>query len=208
MLVNHLFAASRYEIREGSNLTVEGEFKPKPGSYSGLEVTFSSTSGIVGSTFELSSKVRTDVQLVLKITMYSSNNRVKLDLSKIPNAQVNILFYNTSGGSHIAKDNYVKIIGMKNEGKLTFRSNISPLDDFRLAIDIHTHNAQVDVDITKFRKGKVELMMEGECKGCKINIKAKQPYKSVGLSINGDSGTWENNEIIINGIRQGKREDN
>lgn len=123
VLVNHLFAASRYEIREGSNLTVEGEFKPKPGSYSGLEVTFSSTSGIVGSTFELSSKVRTDVQLVLKITMYSSNNRVKLDLSKIPNAQVNILFYNTSGGSHIAKDNYVKIIGMKNEGKLTVNTN-------------------------------------------------------------------------------------
>lgn len=123
MLVNHLFAASRYEIREGSNLTVEGEFKPKPGSYGGLEVTFSSTSGIVGSTFELSSKVKTDVQLVLKITMYSSNNKVKLDLSKIPNAQVNILFYNTSGGSHIAKDNYVKIIGMKNEGKLTVNTN-------------------------------------------------------------------------------------
>ena len=91
---------------------------------------------------------------------------------------------------------------------LTFRSNTAPLDDFRLEIEIHTHNAQVDVDITKFRKGKVELMMEGECKGCKINIKAKQPYKSVGLSINGDSGTWENNEIIINGIRQSKREDN
>lgn len=103
--------------------------------------------------------------------------------------------------------NYISF-AMNDESKLTFRSNTAPLDDFRLAIDIHTHNAQVDVDITKFRKGKVELMMEGECKGCKINIKAKQPYKSVGLSINGDSGTWENNEIIINGIRQYKREDN
>ena len=103
--------------------------------------------------------------------------------------------------------NYISV-AMNDESKLTFRSNTAPLDDFRLEIEIHTHNAQVDVDITKFRKGKVELMMEGECKGCKINIKAKQPYKSVGLSINGDSGTWENNEIIINGIRQSKREDN
>lgn len=121
--VNHLFAASRYEIREGSNLIVEGEFKPKPGSYSGLEVTFSSTSGIVGSTFELSSKVKTDVQLVLKITMYSSNNKVKLDLRKIPKAQVHILFYNTSGGSHVAKDNYVEIVGMQNKSKLTVNTN-------------------------------------------------------------------------------------
>lgn len=93
--------------------------------------------------------------------------------------------------------NYISF-AMNDESELTFRSNTAPLDDFRLAIDIHTHNAQVDVDITKFRKGKVELMMEGECKGCKINIKAKQPYKSVGLSISGDSKTWENNEIIVN----------
>ena len=103
--------------------------------------------------------------------------------------------------------NYLSF-AMNDESKLTFRSNTAPLDDFRLEIDIHTHNAQVDVDITKFRKGKVELMMEGECKGCRINIRAKQSYKSVGLSINGDSGTWENNEIIINGTRQYKREDN
>lgn len=33
------------------------------------------------------------------------------------------LFYNTSGGSHIAKDNYVEIIGMKNESKLTVNTN-------------------------------------------------------------------------------------
>ena len=103
--------------------------------------------------------------------------------------------------------NYISF-AMNEESKLTFRSNTAPLDDFRLEIDIHTHNAQVDVDITKFRKGKVELMMEGECKGCKVDIKAKQPYKSVGLSINGGSGTWENNEITINGIRQFNRESN
>ena len=120
--VNHLFAASRYEVREGSNLIVEGEFKPKPESYSSLEVTFSSISGIASS-FELSSKAKIDVTLALKITMYSSNNRVKLDLRKIPKAQVHILFYNTSGGSHIAKDNFVEIIGMQNKGKLTVDTN-------------------------------------------------------------------------------------
>ena len=97
--------------------------KPEPGSYVGVEVVFSSTSGIVGSTFELSSKVKTDAPLVLKMMMYSSNNKVKLDLSKIPNAQVHILFYNTSGGSHVAKDNFVEIVGMKNEGKLTVNTN-------------------------------------------------------------------------------------
>lgn len=122
--------------------------------------------------------------------------------------------YNLEFGSELNIVNAANLLpsyisfAMNDESKLTFRSNTAPLEDFRLAIDIHTHNAQVDVDITKFRKGKVELMMEGECKGCKVNIKAKQPYKSVGLSINGGSETWENNEIVINGNRRFNKESN
>ena len=136
-----------------------------------------------------------------KITVYLGDNSRSHHYNLEINGELSIVNAANLLPSYIS-------FAMNDESKLTFRSNTAPLDDFRLAIDIHTHNAQVDVDITKFRKGKVELMMEGECKGCKINIKAKQPYKSVGLSINGDSGTWENNEIIINGIRQSKREDN
>ena len=120
--VNNLFAAFRYEVREGSNLNVRGELKPEPRCFVGLEVVFSSVNNIE-NTFELSSKVKTDAPLVLKILMYTSNNKVKLDLRKIPNAQVNIIFYNTSGGSHIAKDNFVEIIGMQNKSKLTVDTN-------------------------------------------------------------------------------------
>ena len=120
--VNNLFAAFRYEVREGSDLNVKGELKPEPGGYVGLEVVFSSVNDI-GSTFELSSKVKINAPLVLKITMYSSNNKIKLDLRKIPNARVNLIFYNTSGRSHVAKDNFVEIIGMQNKGKLTVDTN-------------------------------------------------------------------------------------
>ena len=136
-----------------------------------------------------------------KITVYLGDNSRSHHYNLEINSELSIV------NAANLMPNYISF-AMNDESKLTFRSNTAPLDDFRLEIEIHTHNAQVDVDITKFRKGKVELMMEGACKGCKINIKAKQPYKSVGLSINGDSGTWENNEIIINGIRQSKREDN
>lgn len=136
-----------------------------------------------------------------KITVYLSDNSRSHHYNLEIGSELNIV------NAANLLPNYLSF-AMNDESKLTFRSNTAPLDDFRLEIDIHTHNAQVDVDITKFRKGKVELMMEGECKGCRINIRAKQSYKSVGLSINGDSGTWENNEIIINGTRQYKREDN
>lgn len=136
-----------------------------------------------------------------KITAYLSDESRVHHYNLEINSELNIVNAANLLPSYIS-------FAMNDESKLTFRSNTAPLDDFRLEIEIHTHNAQVDVDITKFRKGKVELMMEGECKGCKINIKAKQPYKSVGLSINGGSGTWENNEITINGIRQFNRESN
>lgn len=136
-----------------------------------------------------------------KITAYLSDNSRVHHYNLEINSELNIVNAANLLPSYIS-------FAMNDESKLTFRSNTAPLDEFRLAIDIHTHNAQVDVDITKFRKGKVELMMEGECKGCKINIKAKQPYKSVGLSINSGSETYENNEIIINGIRQFERENN
>lgn len=130
-----------------------------------------------------------------KITAYLSDDSRVHHYNLEINSELNIVNAANLLPSYIS-------FAMNDESKLTFRSNTAPLDDFRLGIEIHTHNAQVDVDITKFRKGKVELMMEGECKGCKINIKAKQPYKSVGLSINGGSGVFEDNEIIINGIRQ------
>ena len=136
-----------------------------------------------------------------KITVYLGDNSRSHHYNLEINSELNIV------NAANLMPNYISF-AMNDESKLTFRSNTAPLDEFRLAIDLHTHNAQVDVDITKFRKGKVELMMEGGCKGCKVNIKAKQPYKSVGLSINGGSETYENNEIIINGIRQNKREDN
>lgn len=136
-----------------------------------------------------------------KITAYLSDDSRVHHYNLEINSELNIVNAANLLPSYIS-------FAMNDESKLTFRSNTAPLDDFRLEIEIHTHNAQVDVDITKFRKGKVELMMEGECKGCKVDIKAKQPYKSVGLSINGGSGTWENNEITINGIRQFNRESN
>lgn len=136
-----------------------------------------------------------------KITAYLSDDSRVHHYNLEINSELNIVNAANLLPSYIS-------FAMNDESKLTFRSNTAPLDDFRLEIEIHTHNAQVDVDITKFRKGKVELMMEGECKGCKVDIKAKQPYKSVGLLINGGSGTWENNEITINGIRQFNRESN
>lgn len=130
-----------------------------------------------------------------KITAYLSDNSRVHHYNLEINSELNVV----NAANHLPS--YISF-AMNDESKLTFRSNTAPLDDFRLEIEIHTHNAQVDVDITKFRKGKVELMMEGECKGCKINIKAKQPYKSVGLSINGGSRMFEDNEIVINGIRK------
>lgn len=130
-----------------------------------------------------------------KITAYLSDNSRVHHYNLEINSELNVVNAANLLPSYIS-------FAMNDESKLTFRSNTAPLDDFRLEIEIHTHNAQVDVDITKFRKGKVELMMEGECKGCKINIKAKQPYKSVGLSINGGSRMFEDNEIVINGIRK------
>lgn len=130
-----------------------------------------------------------------KITAYLSDDSRVHHYNLEINSELNIVNAANLLPSYIS-------FAMNDESKLTFRSNTAPLDDFRLEIEIHTHNAQVDVDITKFRKGKVELMMEGECKGCKVDIKAKYPYKSVGLSINGGSGMFEDNEIIINGIRQ------
>lgn len=136
-----------------------------------------------------------------KITAYLSDDSRVHHYNLEINSELNIVNAANLLPSYIS-------FAMNDESKLTFRSNTAPLDDFRLEIEIHTHNAQVDVDITKFRKGKVELMMEGGCKGCKVDIKAKQPYKSVGLSINGGSGMWENNEITINGIRQFNRESN
>lgn len=131
-----------------------------------------------------------------KITAYLSDNSRVHHYNLEINSELNVVNAANLLPSYIS-------FAMNDESKLTFRSNTAPLDDFRLEIEIHTHNAQVDVDITKFRKGKVELMMEGECKGCKINIRAKQPYKSVGLSINGKSNKMlEDNEIVINGIRK------
>jgi len=92
--------------------------------------------------------------------------------------------------------------------KLTFRSNTAPEKDFRLDIEIATHFNTLDIDLMKFRKGVVDLTMHGGCKGCRININARYPYKSVKLGINGGNEMFEDNEIIINGIRQYEQREN
>lgn len=92
--------------------------------------------------------------------------------------------------------------------KLTFRSNTAPDKEFRLDIEIATHLNTVDIDLMKFRKGVVDLTMHGGCKGCRININARYPYKSVKLGINGGNEMFEDNEIIINGIRQYEQREN
>ena len=87
--------------------------------------------------------------------------------------------------------------------KLTFRSNTAPSDEFRLDVVIASHDNTLDIDLMKFRKGVIDLKVLGECRGCKVNINARNSYKSVRLHIDGDlSRMFKDNEIVINGIRQ------
>lgn len=83
-----------------------------------------------------------------KITTYLSDDSRVHHYNLEINSELNIVNAANLLPSYIS-------FAMNDESKLTFRSNTAPLDDFRLEIEIHTHNARVDVDITKFRKGKV-----------------------------------------------------
>lgn len=113
LTVDHLFAASGYEIFGGSKVVINNLVKkPHPGSYTEIRVTLTSRSEL-GSTFELSSKYKTDTPLRLNIIVYSSNNKIRLDLKNIPNASVYIEFCHLPGNIE-AKNNIAEIKGVHN----------------------------------------------------------------------------------------------